>query len=131
VLLLIDAATQMPLAVKVGKIHEPEALWTRALVTQIRTTLAGYARRHKVVFDKAFLAGTDLGWLDQHGMTFGVPAKANLAVVAEARAQAVAGADSTVGRRVHPVRHGQGNAAWSERLETEVVGIMGLTTDDQ
>ena len=26
-------------------------------------------------------------------------------------------------RRVHTVRHGQGKAAWTERLETEVVGI--------
>ena len=33
-----------------------------------------------------------------------------------------------VGRRVHTVRHGQGKAAWSERRETEVVGIAGLTT---
>ena len=32
------------------------------------------------------------------------------------------------GRRVHTVRHGQGKTAWSERLETDVVGIIGLTT---
>jgi hypothetical protein len=32
---------------------------------------------------------------------------------------------------VHTVRQGQGNTAWTERLETEVVGITGLTTDDQ
>jgi hypothetical protein len=36
-----------------------------------------------------------------------------------------------VGRRVHTVRHGQGQTAWSERRETEVVGITDLTTDDQ
>jgi hypothetical protein len=29
------------------------------------------------------------------------------------------------------VRHGQGKAAWTARLETEVVGIVGLTTYDQ
>jgi hypothetical protein len=59
-----------------------------------------------------------------------VPAKANLAVTVDARAQA-AGGGITVGRRVHTVRHGQGNTAWTERLETEVVGITGLTTSDQ
>jgi hypothetical protein len=32
---------------------------------------------------------------------------------------------------VHTVRHGQGKTAWSERLETEVVGIAALTTYDQ
>ena len=41
VLLLIDAATKIPLAVKVGQIQEHEALWTRALVTQARTESGG------------------------------------------------------------------------------------------
>jgi len=131
VLLLIDAATKIPLAVKVGKIHEHEALWTRALVTQARLNLAGPTRLHKVIFDKGFLDGSTLWWLDQQGITFVVPAKTNMAVTADARAQAAAGEGSTVGRRVHTVRHGQGRRAWTERLETEVVGITGLTTDDQ
>ncbi|MFI5224533.1 MAG: hypothetical protein ACHQX3_09900, partial [Nitrospirales bacterium] len=48
VLLLIDAATKIPLAVKVGQIQEHETHWTRALVTQARANLAGAARLHKV-----------------------------------------------------------------------------------
>jgi hypothetical protein len=131
VLLLIDATTKIPLAVNVGQIQEHEALWARALVTQARANLAGYARLVKVVFDKGFLDGPTLGWLDQQGLHFVVPAKTNMAVTADARAQAAAGEDRTVGRRVHTVRHGQGKSAWSERLETEVVGITGLTTYDQ
>jgi len=54
VFLLIDAATKILLSVKVGRIQEHEALWTRALVTQARLNLQGYARLHKVVFDKGF-----------------------------------------------------------------------------
>jgi hypothetical protein len=131
VLLLIDAATKIPLAVKVVKIQEHEALWTRALVTQARANLASDARLHRVVFDKAFLAGTDLWWLEQHGLLFVVPARDDMAVTADARALAAAGAGVTIGRRVHTVRHGQGQAAWTERLETEVVGISGLTTYEQ
>jgi hypothetical protein len=42
----------------------------------------------------------------------------------------MAGEGITVGRRVHTVRHGQGRTAWSKRLETEEVGIAGLTTYD-
>jgi hypothetical protein len=131
VLLLIDAVTKMPLAVNVGQIQEHEALWARALVTQARMNLAGDARLAKVVFDKGFWDGTRLWWLDQQGITFVVPAKANMAVTADARAQAAAGEEITVGRRAHTVRHGQGRKAWTERLETEVVGITGLTTYDQ
>jgi hypothetical protein len=131
VLLLIEAVTKIPLAVKLGQIQEHEALWARALVTQARMNLAGVARLAKVVFDKGFLDGTTLWWLDQHDIRFVVPAKTNMAVVADARAQALAGEGITVGRRVHTVRHGQGKTARTERLETEVVGITGLTTYDQ
>jgi hypothetical protein len=86
---------------------------------------------HKVVFDQGFLDGANLWWLDQHGITSVVPAKTMMAVTVDARTQAAAGEEITVGRRVHAVRHGHGRAASSERLETEVVGIAGLTTGDQ
>jgi hypothetical protein len=128
VLLLIDARTKIPLGGKVGKIQEHETHWTRALVTQARAKLAGHARLPKVVFDRGFLDGTDLWWLDQQGLGFVVPATTNMAVTADARAQAVAGEEVTVGRRAHTGRHGQGKTAGTERLETEVVGVTGLTT---
>ncbi len=131
VLVLSAAATKMPLAVKGGKIHAHEALGTRALVTQARMHLAGAARLHKVIFDNGFLDGRTLGWLNQQGVTCVVPAQANMAVVVDARAQTVVGEERAVGRRVHTVRQGQGRTACTERLETEVVGITGLTTDDQ
>ena len=131
VLLLIVAVTTMPLAVNVGQIQAHEALWGRALVTQARMNLAGGARLATVVFDQGFLDGTTLWWLDQPGIRCDVPAKTNMAVTADARAQAAAGEGLTVGRRVRTVRQGQGQTAWTERLETEVVGITGLTTDDQ
>jgi hypothetical protein len=35
-----------------------------------------------------------------------------------------------MGRRVHTVRYGRGRTTWTECLETEVVGIAGLTTYD-
>ena len=130
-IVLIEARTKIPLAATVVPIQEHETLSLRALITQARTNLAGHARLHKVVFDKGFLDGVDLWWLEQHGITFVVPAKDNMAVTVDAQAQAAAGEGITVGRRVHTVRHGQGKTAWSERLETEVVGITGLTTYDQ
>jgi hypothetical protein len=130
-IVLIDARTTIPLAAQVVPIQEHETLCLRALVTQARTNLAGHARLQKVVFDKGFLDGVDLWWLDQHEILFVVPAKANMAVTIDAQAQAAAGEGVTIGRRVHTVRHGQGRTAWTERLETEVVGITGLTTYDQ
>jgi DDE family transposase len=130
-IVLIEARTRSPLAATVVPIQEHDTLSLRALVTQARTNLAGSARLYKVVFDKGVLDGVDLWWLAHHGLLFVVPAKANMAVTIDARVQAAAGEDVTLGRRVPTVRHGQGKAAWTERLETEVVGIAGLTTYDQ
>jgi hypothetical protein len=95
--LLIEAVPKMPLAVKVGQIQEHEARWARALVTQARMNLAGDARLAKVVCDKGFWDGPTLWWLDQQGITCVVPAKAHMAVTADARAQAAAGEEITVG----------------------------------
>jgi hypothetical protein len=98
-IVLIDARTKLPLAATVVPIQAHETLSLRALVTQVRINLAGDARLHTVVFDQGFWDGTDLWWLDQQGIRFVVPAKANMAVTADARAQAAAGAEITVGRR--------------------------------
>jgi hypothetical protein len=65
VLLLIDAARKIRLTVKVGQIHEHEALWTCISVTQARLNLTGAARLHNVVFDQGFWGGSALRWLDQ------------------------------------------------------------------
>jgi Transposase DDE domain len=130
-IVLIEARTKIPLAATVVPIQEHETLSLRALITQARTNLAGHVRLHKVVFDKGFLDGVDWWWLEQRGITFGVPAKAKMAVTIDAQAQAAAGEGITVGRRAHIVRQGQGKTAWTERLETGVVGIAALTTYDQ
>jgi len=129
-IVLLAARTKMPLAATVVPSHAHEVRSTRALVTQARTTLAGHARRHKVVCAKGWLDGVDRWCLDQHGLLVVVPATDHLAVTIDAQAQAAVGAGVTMGRRAHTVRHGQGRAAWIERLETAVVGITGLTTED-
>jgi hypothetical protein len=130
-IVLIEAMTKMPLAVKVVPIHEPAVLSLRALVTQARAHLPGFTRRHTVVFARGCWDGADRWWLDHQGITCVVPARDHLAVTVEARAPAAAGEGITVGRRVHTMRHGQGKSARTERQATAVVGIAGLTTDDQ
>jgi hypothetical protein len=114
----------------VGPIQAHEALWARALVTQARLHVAGDTRRHTVVFAQGFWDGTTWWWLDPQGIHGVVPANTHMAVTADAHAHAATGEDLTVGRRVHTVRHGQGQTARTERLETEVVGITGRTPDD-
>jgi len=130
-MVLSDARTKIPLAAQVVPIQEHATLCLRALVTQARTHVGGKARRHKVVFDRGFRDGAERWGLDQHGITCVIPANTTMAVTVDARAPAAAGAEITVGRRGPTVRHGRGRAASTERLETEVVGMAGLTPDDQ
>jgi hypothetical protein len=70
-------------------------------------------------------------WLAPQGILVVVPAKDTMAVTVDAQAHTAAGEGVTIGRRAHTVRHGHGKTAWTERLETAVAGIAGLTTADQ
>jgi hypothetical protein len=127
VLRWIEAVTTMPLAVNLGQMQAHEALWTRAVVRPARMHLAGDARLPKVGFAQGCLDGSMLWWLDQHAITCVGPAQTKMAVAVEARAQAAGGEGLTLGRRVDTVRHGPGRAAWTERLDTAVVGLTALT----
>jgi Transposase DDE domain len=129
-LVMIEVRTKIPLAAKVVQIQDHEASFTRALVRQAQANLARHTRLRRVVFDRGFLDGADLWWLAQQDLGFVVPAKENMRVTADAQALAAAGT-GVVARRVHTVPHGQGKHRWTERLETEVVGIAALTTYDQ
>jgi hypothetical protein len=84
-----------------------------------------------VIVAPGVLDGTDRSWRDHHGRCGVVPATATMAVTADARVQAAAGEGMTLGRRVRTGPHGQGRVAETQRLATEVVGMTGLTTDDQ
>ena len=115
-IVLMDAATKMPVAGTVVPIQEHEVPSMRALVTQARTYLAGHARLHQVVFDPGLLDGTDRWWLDQHDRLVVIPAKNHMAVTVDAHA--AAGAGVTAGR----IRGSMGTAqprrpsGWKPRL---------------
>jgi hypothetical protein len=128
---LLEVGTTSPWAATVVPIQAHETRSRRALVTPARTTLAGHARRHTVVVARGLLDGVEWWWLQPQGLILVVPATEQRAVTIDAQAQAAAGEEVTVGRRAHTVRHGQGTTAWTARLETEVVGITGLTPDAQ
>jgi Transposase DDE domain len=118
-IVLIEARTKIPLAATVVPIQEHETLSLRALVTQARTNLEDHTCLPKVVFDKGFWDGPDLWWLDPHGITFVVPANANMAVTAEARAQAAAGEGMTAAVGCTPSAMGRatrhGSPGWRPR----------------
>lgn len=112
------------MAANVVPIQAHETLSLRALVMQAQSILAGPARLHKVILDKECLDGAHLWWLQQHGLPLVVASTDHRTVTVDAQAQAAAGEGMPLGRRAHPVYHGQGKTAPREQLETEVVVIV-------
>lgn len=122
-IVLIDAATRLPLAIKVVKIEAYEGEWLVPLWQQAQENLGARAKITKIVADRGYLAGADLYQLQQQGLLWVLRAKSNMSVAHEAIALSV---ERTPQTRVVEVRHGQGKKQTVARLVTEVVGVPGL-----
>src|SRR3990172_5786693 len=88
ILVLIEARSRLPLAVKVTKIEAYEGEWLVPMVRQAQANLGEKARIVKVVVDKGYLDGEDLWELDQMGIIFVVIAKSGMTVREDAHALA-------------------------------------------
>ncbi len=103
---LMDADSRLPLAFALDTIEKPENEHVRDLVAQARENLGKRGKLTAVILDRGFMDGGLLWWLaNEAELEWLVPAKANMAVHAEAL------------RRVDRVLDGQAGPAES-RLET-------------
>ncbi len=127
VLVLMDVATRLPLAMKLVPIQEYEGRWLVPLLEQAQRNLGSHAHIGTIVIDRGYLDGEDLWHVHQMGVRFVIVGKANMAVVQDAHGLAK-GERVKVRERV--VRHGHGKTATQERLRTEVVGLEALTSYD-
>jgi DDE family transposase len=127
VLVLMDVATRLPLAMKLVPIQEYEGRWLVPLLEQAQRNLGTHAHIGTIVIDRGYLDGEDLWHVHRMGVRFVIVGKANMAVVADAHGLAQ-GERARVRERV--VRHGHGKTATQERLRTEVVGLEALTSYD-
>ena len=127
---LYDLASQLPIAVKVGKIHRHDSKFTHSLVQQGQDNLKGASKITKILADRGFIDGRLMWRLNRDGITFVCPAKKNMNVYTDA--QALASHDEgPVQTRKRQVAHGHGKNKTIEVLETEAIGISGLTSWDQ
>jgi len=120
---LIDLVTLIPIAIQIVQIQEHEAPHLLALVQQAQANLAPYSRLRWLVLDRAYVDGPTLYALDQMGIIFTVIAKTDM--VARRTALALRAAAPTY-ERVETIRHGYGQAAWTEDLVTQVVPVTGI-----
>jgi hypothetical protein len=127
VLVLIDVATRLPLAMKVVPMQEYEGRWLVPLLEQAQRNLGERGHIEAIVVDRGYLDGEDLWQVHQQGVLFVVRSKAGRAVTVDA--QALAKGERAKVREV-VVRHGHGKEAKEERLRTELVGREALTSYD-
>jgi hypothetical protein len=127
VLVVMEASTRIPIALKVVQIQESEGNYTLEMLELAQANLGPYSQIVKVVFDRGYLDGETLYEIDQRGLIFVLPAKGNMQVTSAARGLAYTGGGK-VAERVAEVQRGQGRKGWTERLRTRVVGLAGLTS---
>lgn len=124
-IVLVDLATLIPVAIKIVQIQEHEAPHLLALLAQAQQNLAPYSRITSLVVDRAYVDGPTLYQVHQQGLRWYLIAKANM----DARHTALAlSAEETAQERVTPVRHGHGRDAWVENVRTTIIPVRDIRT---
>ena len=120
-----DPQSKLPLAMRFSTIEVHDSRRAKEVVQQAMDNLKGYATITTLAFDRGFLNGPFLWWLDRCGVVFRVPAKTNMAVYTEALELAAGGIRQTR-ERTRSQGYGKNKKAVTDFWD--VVGITGLTT---
>lgn len=124
-------ALKIPVAAKVIEIQEHEGNYFFELLDSAQKNLAGGGVQILgVVIDRGYLDGKDLWAIKQRGLHFVIPAKSGMAVREDAKS--IAAMSQSCRRwpatRKEKLMRGIGKKAHPVELETELVGVVGLTT---
>lgn len=120
-----DANSKLPLALRFAPINVADINLAREVVAQAVDNLGEHATIQSLAFDRGFLDGKFMWWLNQKGIVFQVPAKTNMNVYIDAL--------SLVGSGTRQVRTKNRYTGRGKTRETvvdtwELEGIEGLTS---
>jgi len=79
-----DTNSRLPLAMRFDTINVADINLAQELIEQAIKNMGKYAKITTIAFDRGFLDGKFMHWLDSEGITFFVPAKSNLHVYSDA-----------------------------------------------
>ena len=125
-----DTKTQIPLAIKIDTIEKPD---NRHLISVLKQAIDNVGPERvidTVVIDRGFLDGKDLYKVDQLGIGFVVPLKANMAATIDARQLASNYEELTTVTREIEVSHGYGKKRYKEKVVTTLTAVPDLLTCD-
>ncbi len=121
-----DPNSKLPLAMRFATIETADITMAKEVIEQAIANLGGHASSiASLAFDRGFLDGTLLWWLDSKGITFYIPAKSNLDVYRDALSLTEAGIQQSRERK-RLTGHGKNRQTVTDRWE--VAGIEGLPT---
>lgn len=120
-----DANSKLPLALCFATINVADIDLAKEVVSQAMENLGEHATIKSLAFDRGFLDGKFMWWLNQNDIIFQVPAKANMNVYADALSLVGTGS-----RKVHTKKRYTGRGKTRETVVDtwEVEGIAGLTS---
>ncbi len=115
------------MAVRFTTIEVADVIMAQKVVAQAIKNLGEHARLASLAFDRGFIDGKFMWWLNSQKVVFYVPAKKNMAVYQDAIALVDAGAGI---RQIRKKKRSVGYGKDKQSLEDyyEAVGIEGLTT---
>jgi len=120
-----DPNSKIPLAIRFTTIEVADVIMAREVVDQAIKNLGKHARLTSLAFDRGFIDGKFMWWLNAQGIIFYVPAKKNMTVYEDALSLVDAGICQT---RTTKRSAGHGKKKHWEEDYYETVGIEGLTT---
>jgi len=120
-----DPNSKIPLAVRFTTIEVGDVIMAQAVVAQAIKNLGEHARLASLAFDRGFIDGKFMWWLNGQGVIFYVPAKKNMAVYTDACALVESGI-----RQIRKKKRSVGSGKNRRTVEDcyETVGIENLTT---
>ncbi|MBU1683798.1 transposase [Patescibacteria group bacterium] len=120
-----DSNSKLPLAIRFTTIEVGDIIMAKEVVNQAINNLGNYATIASVAFDRGFLDGNFMWWLNSKGITFYVPAKTNMTVYEDALALVETGIRHTEQRKRTV---GYGKNKQTEIDNYEIVGMEDLTS---
>jgi hypothetical protein len=120
-----DANSKLPLALRFAPINVADIDLAQEVVAQAVDNLGEHATIKSLAFDRGFLDGKFMWWLDQKGIVFEVPAKTNMHVYRDALSLVGTGT-----RQIHTRNRYTGRGKTRETVVDtwELEGIEGLTS---
>lgn len=120
-----DATSKLPIALRFAKINVADTDLAEEVVAQAMKNLGEHSTLKSLAFDRGFIDGKFMWWLNQNGIIFYVPAKTNMNVYADALSLV-----GTGHRQVHTRNRyvGRGKTRQTVVDTWELEGIEGLTS---